>query len=211
MEAQTFWEVIGTYNRWTWWASFTTPVILAATFILSYKSKARYAMKIALGLAHLFIGIAFFGMYGTEPIQAYFALPLFLACGVLFFREAILNHGDIPRKPNPVQIVLLCLYILYPACSYALGHRFPYLVTYTMPCPIACLGLLIHSLYPKKNKLLLFLLTVWGLTGIKALFFDAYEDLILLLCGIYGVFLLNQEKHAKKPFPADAANAKESR
>ena len=30
------------------------------------------------------------------------------------------------------------------------------------------------------------LLTLWGLTGIKSIFFHAYEDTILLLCGLYG-------------------------
>ena len=34
------------------------------------------------------------------------------------------------------------------------------------------------------------LLTLWGLTGIKAFFFNAYEDIILLAVGIYALILL---------------------
>ena len=43
-------------------------------------------------------------------------------------------------------------------------------------------------------RLLLALLTLWGLTGIKSLLFHVYEDLILLLCGLYGVRQLLLER-----------------
>ncbi|MBU3849686.1 MAG: hypothetical protein IAA16_03890, partial [Candidatus Treponema excrementipullorum] len=55
------------------------------------------------------------------------------------------------------------------------------------------LSIAVYSGYQKKNKLLLALLTVWGLTGIKSLIFNAYEDIILLVCGLYGVVLLFKE------------------
>ena len=65
--------------------------------------------------------------------------------------------------------------------------------TYIMPCPVASLSIAVYSGYQKKNKLLLALLTIWGLTGIKSLIFNAYEDIILLVCGLYGVVFLFKE------------------
>ena len=56
-----------------------------------------------------------------------------------------------------------------------------------------CLSLVFYSTCKKKSKLLLLLLTIWGLTGIKSLLFDAYEDIILLICGIYGSWILYKE------------------
>ena len=47
------------------------------------------------------------------------------------------------------------------------------------------------------SVMLLALLTVWGLTGIKSVIFSAYEDLILLACGLYGVMLLVHEVRRK--------------
>lgn len=44
-----------------------------------------------------------------------------------------------------------------------------------------------------KNRVLLALLTIWGLTGINSVIFCAYEDIILLVCGIYGVYLMIKE------------------
>lgn len=47
-------------------------------------------------------------------------------------------------------------------------------------------------------KLLLVLLTIWGLTGIKSIIFSAYEDMMLLVCGLYGVRLLANELQKSK-------------
>ena len=45
---------------------------------------------------------------------------------------------------------------------------------------------------------MLALLTVWGLTGIKSVIFSAYEDLILLACGLYGLTQLLKEIKCEK-------------
>lgn len=81
----------------------------------------------------------------------------------------------------------------YPLISLARGNQFPQIVTHIMPCPIVSLSIAVFAGYERKNRLLLLLLTVWGLTGIKSVIFAAYEDAILLICGIYGVYLLAKE------------------
>ena len=67
-----------------------------------------------------------------------------------------------------------------------------------MPCPVVSLSITVYAGYKNKNKLLLALLTLWGFTGIKSVFFNAYEDLILLICGLYGAVLLFYEIKASK-------------
>ena len=61
------------------------------------------------------------------------------------------------------------------------------MATHIMPCPVTSLSIAVYAGYKKKNKLLLALLTVWGLTGVKSVVFNAYEDIILLACGLYGM------------------------
>jgi ABC-type transport system involved in cytochrome c biogenesis permease subunit len=73
-----------------------------------------------------------------------------------------------------------------------------------MPCPLVSLSIAAYSGYERKNILLLALLTVWGLTGIKSLLFNAYEDLILLVCGIYGVYLIAAEYIKRKTHKASS-------
>lgn len=193
MNAQAFWNVIGNYNEQTkiLQIGLLIPVIVAIA--LSYMRKVNWAAKFALGITNLFIGIAFFAWYGTEPIQRFFALPLYLLCGILFLYESWHNKDDLLEKPTPVQSLLIVLYLLYPLISFALGNKFPQIVTHIMPCPIVSLSITVYAAYKRKNILLLILLTVWGLTGIKSIIFNAYEDIILLICGFYGVALLVDE------------------
>ena len=62
------------------------------------------------------------------------------------------------------------------------------------------LCILIYSCYARRNRLLMVLLIIWGMTGIKSLFFNVYEDLILLTCGFYGIYLMIIAKGSKTGF-----------
>lgn len=198
MDADAFWEVIASYNRETWPLQLLLLLFLTVMISLSYGQKVRWTAKFALGIGNLYIGIGFFAVYGTQPIQHYFALPLFLLCGVLFLYGSWKNRRDILEKPNFLQKILLFLYLLYPAVSLLLGNRFPRMVTHIMPCPLVSLSIAVYTGYHKKNRFLLILLTIWGLTGIKSLFFNAYEDLILLLAGLCAAALLAKDSRTDR-------------
>lgn len=190
MDVQAFWNVIGNYNKQTWIIQIILFTVMLLAIMLSYMQKVKWAAKFSLGIVNLFIGIAFFAWYGTEPIQKFFALPLYLLCGGLFIYESWRSKDDMIKRPNLIQITLLLLYLLYPAVSMLLGNSFPQMVTYIMPCPVISLSIAVYAGYKRKNKVLLTLLTIWGLTGIKSVIFNAYEDIILLIAGIYGVCIL---------------------
>ncbi len=130
---------------------------MISAIALSYMQKVGWAAKFALGIINLFIGIVLFAWYGTEPIQKFFALPLYLLYGILFLWESRKYKDDILKKPNTIQIVLLLLYLSYPTISIF------------------------------RN-----------LTGIKLIFFNAYEDIILLPCGLYGITLFVKETRQSK-------------
>lgn len=198
MDAQAFWNVISDYNSQTLAVQIVLTAFIVIVLALSYTGKIKWISKLGLGIANIYIGVVFFGMYGTEPIQRYFALPVYLCCGVLFIFESIRNRKDVLAKPNKWQAFLLLLYVIYPAVSFALGSTFPKLVTYIMPCPLISLSIAVYSGYKKKNIFVLVLLTVWGLTGIKSILFHAYEDIILLVCGVYSVYLIIAEYKKRK-------------
>lgn len=193
MDAQAFWSVIGQYNQNTIVIQVMLFILTVIAVVISYANVVTCSVKLMLGIVNLFIGIVFFGCYGTQPIQKFFALPLYLICGFLFLYEGLHNKNDILEKPGLFQIILFLLYCLYPLISLAMGNQFPQIVTHIMPCPIVSLSIAVYAGYKRKNKLLLLLLTVWGLTGIKSVIFAAYEDVILLICGIYGVYLFAKE------------------
>ncbi len=198
MDASSFWNVIAEYNTHTLYVQGLLFLLILASLILAYTRKIYFLPKIALGITLLFIGIVFFLYYGTEPIQTFFAAPLFILSGTLFTFEAIKNKADKLERPRKATIILFVIVLLYPLVSYLLGNVYPATVLLIMPCPLVSMSILIYACYAKKNKVLLILLVVWGLTGIKSLFFNAYEDLILLLCGFYGIYVLISSSRRKK-------------
>ena len=192
MDASAFWEIIGRYNLNTGIYQIVLLSLLVAGIVASYLSKNKWIAKAVLGVLNLFIALLFFLQYGTEPIQMFFALPLFAASGILFMYETIRHPEDTISRPSVAAIILMVLYAAYPLVSMLLGGRFPQLVTHIMPCPVVTISIAVYSCYKRKNLALLTLLTIWGLTGVKALLFSAYEDIILLLAGLYGVWLIIQ-------------------
>jgi len=42
-------------------------------------------------------------------------------------------------------------------------------------------------------------MTIWGITGVKAFFANALEDIILLICGVYCMYLLVRELKKLEP------------
>jgi hypothetical protein len=197
MNAEDFWKVIGSYNQETWPFQILLMVLIIASLILSYRVKQYWLPKLILGISNLFIGTVFFLLYGTEPIQHYFAAPLFISIGGLFIFESIRLKKDTVHKPNKAEWILIVLFLLYPVISLLLGNTYPEMVVYIMPCPLVCLSIIVYSCYSSKNIILLILLAVWGLTGIKSFFFNAYEDIILLFCGIYCIWLIYKDLNTK--------------
>ena len=193
MDVNKFWEIIGQYNSQTIFIQIFLFILGIISFFLSYTESIKWIIKLVLGITILFIGIVHFGYFGTEIIQKYFALPLFIICGLLFIYESFKNKQDVLDKFNKLQIVLFILYLLYPLISFVLGNKFPRMVTYIMPCPYISVSIIIYSGYRIKNKLLLIMMALWGLTGVKAFVVNAYEDLILLVCGFYCIYVLKKQ------------------
>lgn len=109
--------------------------------------------------------------------------------GKIFFRDCqpVYWHCVFCRVWNRTDSKVLCPAIVsnlrYPVISMLLANSFPQMVTYIMPCPVISLSIAVYAGYKRKNKALLALLTIWGLT----------EDIILLTGGLYGIALLIRE------------------
>lgn len=188
MNAEIFWNIIGDYNSKTWLMQSALMLLIAITGIYSATGRKPWTLKLSLGLSHLFIAGAFFFTYGTEPVQHFFALPLFAAIGLLFIIDAVRHKDDTLQRFTYLQWILFVAVLLYPVVSMELGRNFPQMVVYIMPCPLVSLSIVLYSGYGRRNRILLVLLMIWGLTGVKSFFFNALEDTILLACGLYCIY-----------------------
>jgi hypothetical protein len=200
MNTEQFWNVIGLYNTDTIYIQIIFTILLAASVILAYKKKYQTLPEIVLSVINIFIGVIYFIYYGTDPIQSYFAAPLFILVGLLFGWEAIKHKNAKFNGVKGSRLALLVLIMLYPIISILLGNHFPKTTTYIMPCPIISLSIVIYLCYEKHNKLLLALLIIWGLTGVKAFLFNALEDIILLICGFYAIMIFIEDIKTKSFF-----------
>ncbi len=198
MNKNTFFEIIGKYNSNTLVFQLILIVLILMSLIFAYRYKKYFLPKVFLGISNIFVSIVFFMYYGKYPIQYYFAAPLFLISGSLFIYEAVKNKKDILNKPNSFNVILFIIVLLYPLISYLLGHEYPLTALFLMPCPLISLSIVIYSNYDKKNKLLMILLILWGMTGVKSIIFEAYEDIILWVCGFYGIYILIKDHNNKR-------------
>lgn len=198
MDASRFWDVIANYNRATYLLQAILLIVLAVSCILARKGKVVWLPKVAYGLTSIYLAVVFFLFFGTEPIQHFFAFPLYLILGITFIFEAVKHKDENFEKFTISQWLLLGLVAIYPLVSIVQGKTFPTMLLYIMPCPVICIGMIIWLGYKRRNLLSLSLITIWGLTGIKAFFFDAYEDIILLAVGIYALVVVILEIKKRK-------------
>ncbi|WP_069997177.1 DUF6064 family protein [Cellulosilyticum sp. I15G10I2] len=196
MDASKFWKVISNYNGATYVLQIAILSTLVVSCILARKEKVVWLPKVSYGLTSIYLAFVFFLVFGTEPIQYFFAFPLYLLLGLTFIFEAVKHKDEHFEKFTLGQWILGALVAVYPLVSIVQGKTFPEMLLYIMPCPVVCIGVIIWLGYKRRNLLSLALLTIWGLTGIKAFFFDAYEDIILFAIGIYALvlFLLEIKK-----------------
>lgn len=190
MDASKFWKVISNYNSATYLLQIVILIALVVSCMLARKEKLVWLPKVAYGLTSIYLAVVFFLVFGTEPIQYFFAFPLYLLLGFTFIFEAVKHKGEHFEKLTTVQWLFAGLVAIYPLVSIVQGKTFPEILLYIMPCPVVCIGIIIWLGYKRRNLLSLALLAIWGLTGIKAFFFDAYEDLILFAIGIYALVIL---------------------
>ena len=125
MTAGSFWEVIGYYNQSTLFVQAILGICLILACIVARKDKMRWLPKVVYGVICIFLAIAFFLIFGTEPIQFYFAFPLFLLLGIAFIFEAVRNEEEEFQKFTKIQWALVMLVLVYPLVSIALGKSFP--------------------------------------------------------------------------------------
>lgn len=198
MNAESFWNVIGNYNQSTVVVQMILGICLILACVIARKDKVRWLPKAVYGVVCIFLAIVFFLIFGTEPIQFYFAFPLFLLLGIVFIFEAVRNKEEEFQKFTKLQWALVILVLIYPLVSIVQGKSFPEMLLYIMPCPVVCIGIIFWQSYERRNLVSLILLTIWGLTGVKSFFFNVYEDLILLAMGILALIILVKEIRVRR-------------
>lgn len=194
---EEFFEVMRAYNEGVWPAQLGLAAVGSASVALLALRGEFASRAISAGLALLWAWAALayhLGyFYHVNPAAPLFA-ALFLVGAALFAWHGVVR-GRLRFERFDAQsalggVLIAYALLVYPALAIALGHAYPQMATFGLPCPttIFTLGLAAFLRPPVPGSVLLAPLA-WVLIGSQAaLLFGMYEDLGMLAAGAAGVW-----------------------
>ena len=214
MTSEDTWDSINKYDQGIFPVHYVISLVAAViVFIIAKKpgKKTDFVVNLFLMLCYFWIGLGFFLIYKNEltmKIQ-YFQPVLMFAISFLFgidlFKKK--NHYQIPEPgifKNITYFLIIYSIIGYPLIGWLLKHPYavavsgdihlwvPILGAYPCPTTVFAIALFTASL-PKVDITLMILLISWAvlsIVGKPIIEYRAYEDLVLFLAGVYGIWRL---------------------
>lgn len=195
-----FFEVFKNYNE----TVFPAQIFLYLTsFIAIYLviKPTSISNKIISGLLAFFwlwMGIVYHLIFFTKINNAAYIFGttfilqsvLFLAYGVFKNKLSFSFHSDIYGMTG-IVLILFAL-IIYPVLGYFLGHVYPSLPTFGLPCPTTIMTFGVLLLSDKKIPVIILIIPfLWSIIGFTAAFnFGIWEDTGLLIAGLLTLALI---------------------
>lgn len=192
---EQFYDVFVQYNESVW----PTQIVLYAVAIavLALLVRARPAeCRIIAGLLMLlwtWMAIAYYFVFFTRISGSGWVIGAGLLAGGLWLGWTGGIKGKIQFGPRRDWrgalgwLLILYALIAYPLVGFVVGHRYPAMPTFGLPCPVTIftVGLLMLTVSPVPRSVFL-VPALWGLFGgVSATFLlGVYQDAGLLIAGI---------------------------
>ena len=202
---EQFFDVFRRYNDAVWPAQYVLLAIGIVVAAAAYRANARGSRRWAqvalalLAVLWLWAGIAYHYTFFAQLTQAG------VIFGSLFIAEAALLvlyvwQIDAPfSRASPASAVagsILLVYALavYPALTFFLGHRYPAMPTFGVPCPTTIFTFGIFCLLPASiDRFAMAIPIVWAFIGTSAaISLDVPADAGLLVAALAAVFVIHQ-------------------
>ncbi len=194
---EQFMAVFAAYNDAVWPAQWLLLAAAVACVLLARigTPRAGRAACAILALLWAWTAVAYhWAHFAAINPAAYAFAALSLAAAGLFAWAAIrgtLRFGlDSRTAPWGLLLVVVAL-VGYPIASHLLGHRYPKMPTFGLPCPttVFTLGMLLISVSPVPRPILAIPL-LWAAVGTVAAFaFAMYEDFTLVFAALLTLLL----------------------
>ena len=209
-----FFALFGRYNVDVWPAQVALQVMALAVLALVWRGRPSHGRWVAGALALLWawMAVAYHFAYFTAINPAAWAFgavsllgALLLAwIGVVRGRLEFARRGDL-RGWTGGALVLFAL-LVYPLLGWAMGHRYPEVPTFGLPCPttIFTIGTLLFARGAVPRSLLV-VPVLWSAVGSSAAFtLGVYQDLGLLVAGVVAVMAMTPIMTSRRPTPPTA-------
>ncbi|MFP5383594.1 MAG: DUF6064 family protein [Gammaproteobacteria bacterium] len=201
-----FFQVFATYNQSVWPAQYVLLLLAVATVVLVLRAPNRAGVFAAATLTILWawMGVAYHlaFFWSINPVAPAFAV-IALAASAAFVWQGWVKRGLQfeagwpPQKTIGLAFIAFAL-VGYPLAGEMLGHRYPAVPTFGLPCPttIFTLGVLLMAT-PAPSRLQVIAPLLWALIGTTAAFaLGVVQDLALIAAAVAGLWLLVRRRPA---------------
>ena len=187
-----FFGVFAEYNRSFWFVALALWFASAAALAGAWRNPRQWSGALMYLLATLWIwnAVAYHALLFTtiNPVAWLFA-GLFATEGVLLFWAAARRRIETPSLTGPISglgIALACYALAYPFLSFGIGHRYPEMPTFGVPCPTTILTIGVLLAVRGGPPLSLAVIPAgWAfIGGSAALLFGVWTDYMLLATGV---------------------------
>ena len=204
-----FLDIFAKYNVVVWPVQSLLYLLGVSCIVLALR-RATWSSSIIsliLSLLWLWMGVVYHFLFFSRINQAAWLFGAFFILQSLVFVYAGLTTRKlsfhVARDAYGIVGALLLTYvfIIYPALGYLVGHRYPRMPTFGLPCPttIFTFGMLLWA-SPKVPGYVLIVPLVWSLIGFfAALSLSIHEDFGLLAAGIAGTTLIVLRNNRARP------------
>ena len=200
-----FFQVMQRYNDAVWPAQvlLTLAAILSVALLWTDVRHRSVLISAALALLWAWSGLVYHlgFFYAVNRAAALFG-ALFLAGAAAFAWYGVARgrlHFELVRSKRVAVGLGLIAYalVVYPELAAALGHAYPRMPTFGLPCPLTIFSIgLLAFLAPPYPRMVLIVPLAWSVVAMQAAFlFGMFEDLGLLPAALAGAWLVLQPSH----------------
>ena len=198
--AEQFFDVFARYHAGVWPAPvvLTALAVLALVFVFKPGASNHRWVAAILALLWIWMAVAYHIAYFTRINPVAWAFAALSGLGAILFVWVGVVRGRLrfrsgrgPSRWVGIALVLFAL-VVYPALGHALGHRYPAVPTFGLPCPttIFTVGVLLLAGSPVP-RVLFVVPVLWAAIGASAAFaLGVWQDLGLLVAGAVGLLAL---------------------
>ena len=194
---EQFFAVFARYNQSVWPMQIVLNLLALAALVVLYcaRPSASHVISAVLSFFWAWMAIAYHFAFFAEINPAAWLFGVIFLLGALWFAwVGILKGTLLFRLRGGVRgwaggLLIVYALLVYPLLSHALGHRYPAMPTFGLPCPttIFTLGVLLFAAPPLPRSVFAVPL-LWSVVGSIAAFrFGVLQDLGLLVAGVIGL------------------------
>lgn len=201
---EQFYHVFRQYNTTLWPAQVLLVglALMAIALVLVRRRWSGVAVSSILAFLWAWLGLAYHLAFFTaiNPLAYGFSAVSLAGAAIFFWQGVVRRKLDFRWAPSARAVVGLILIvfalIVYPAWSIYVGHSYPAMPTFGVPCPttIFTIGLLSFAVAPYPRSPLV-VPVLWCFVGAQAVFLlGVPPDSGLVVAGVAGTVLFLRAK-----------------